>query len=519
MTDDVGDELDPLPTADAASALQRDSFKALHALLPSHQYILREERADDYGVDASLEIIVDGRATNMRSHLQIKGRSATTEDKSGAIRVSIRTSNLNYLLNAICPIYVLYRPEANELRYTYARSAWARVESEDPSWRSQKHISIYFSEVLNSETLDTLRSATITSSRLARAAFETVTRLASAVSTQPSEPDALNITTEPKALAIALLNDRGLALVNAGNAEIVIDKARLIPDETLRQSPRALIALAYALCSRGRYVEANAHVRHALAASPSSIGAEDQSFARHLLDSTEYVTGRITREEFLQHSSYWYVDAPAGLRAQFELILAWELYCSALLSTVASSIEAAERRLRQALDAARQPGIAAGQNQIELITLLLDLHTVISPYIETVLFATQPAFPWDLRFPNQAKDEAVAARARDWHVWRARVYALSDSCRQRGDEFMFCDARLLACAGSVQFERNKILLGVIDGDTPEKISLSLRSEIQELVTLAQKLDSSERELRALLEMSDVEDTDGMQTLLLLSRPT
>lgn len=74
----------PLPIVDAGSILQRQSIKALQNLLPEHEYLFRDERIDDYGVDGSLELLDQGRATNIRAQVQLKGRSAT--NPTGMVR-------------------------------------------------------------------------------------------------------------------------------------------------------------------------------------------------------------------------------------------------------------------------------------------------------------------------------------------------------------------------------------------------------------------------------------------------
>ena len=43
---------------------QRASLDALNHLLPPDQFIFRDERVDDYGIDGSLELVVGARVTN-----------------------------------------------------------------------------------------------------------------------------------------------------------------------------------------------------------------------------------------------------------------------------------------------------------------------------------------------------------------------------------------------------------------------------------------------------------------------
>jgi hypothetical protein len=67
----------PLPTVAAEALLQEASIDALKSALPRKEYLFRDERFDDYGVDGSLELRTAGKATNTRAQVQLKGRSNT----------------------------------------------------------------------------------------------------------------------------------------------------------------------------------------------------------------------------------------------------------------------------------------------------------------------------------------------------------------------------------------------------------------------------------------------------------
>jgi hypothetical protein len=169
--------LGPLPTVDAGSILQEQSIQAFRAALPLSEYLFRDERTDDYGVDGALEIRSDGKATNIRAQVQLKGRSNTQPNADGAIPVQVATSNLNYLLNGICPLYVLYRPETNELRFAFGREEWARIESANPAWKNQASVTIYFKHVLTAEALGNLRQTVVQEAEVQRSISERLNNL------------------------------------------------------------------------------------------------------------------------------------------------------------------------------------------------------------------------------------------------------------------------------------------------------------------------------------------------------
>src|SRR5687768_9584021 len=100
-------DLGPLPRVDTNAELQEASVRALHALLkPDKLFILRDERYQDYGVDASLEVKVGGAATNFRSQVQLRAVGRANRLADGTIAKSVDVSNLNYLINGTSALYI-----------------------------------------------------------------------------------------------------------------------------------------------------------------------------------------------------------------------------------------------------------------------------------------------------------------------------------------------------------------------------------------------------------------------------
>ncbi len=91
--------LGPLPQSDRQSELQELSIRAFQQALPVDRFVLRDERTRDAGVDASLELLIGGRYTNLRSQVQLKGTDSARTNTDGSVSLPVATSNLNYLLN------------------------------------------------------------------------------------------------------------------------------------------------------------------------------------------------------------------------------------------------------------------------------------------------------------------------------------------------------------------------------------------------------------------------------------
>jgi hypothetical protein len=118
---DGHDDLGPLPESDASSVLQIESFRALESALPADRFVLRPEPEPDAGVDRCIELRTDGCYTGMRAHVQVKGKKYLKANDDGSFSYSADVSNLNYLLNGLSPLYVLYTADTKELRYAWVR--------------------------------------------------------------------------------------------------------------------------------------------------------------------------------------------------------------------------------------------------------------------------------------------------------------------------------------------------------------------------------------------------------------
>ena len=134
----TSDDMGPLPQADHNSELQRASIKALTAiLLPMDDLVFRGEPTEDYGVDGSLEVKVADRMTNIRSQVQMKSTGEAKANSDGSISLEVNTSNLNYLLNGPCPLYVLYDASNHDLWYVWAQEEQKKIQSANPHCASR----------------------------------------------------------------------------------------------------------------------------------------------------------------------------------------------------------------------------------------------------------------------------------------------------------------------------------------------------------------------------------------------
>jgi hypothetical protein len=134
-----GTDTGPLPKSHRNAVLQDLSFKAVEARLDANMFVFRKISETDAGVDATIELRIDEMYSNMKAEVQLKCVDSNYRiNKDGSISLSVKPSNLNFLLNGKCPIYMLYHVGINEVRYVWAREERLRIESEKCGWINQK---------------------------------------------------------------------------------------------------------------------------------------------------------------------------------------------------------------------------------------------------------------------------------------------------------------------------------------------------------------------------------------------
>ncbi len=287
----------PYPQGDISSRLQRKSIKKFEALLPEHLFIFRDERIDDYGVDGSLEILIDGNPINMRAQVQLKSKQKKQARKDGIVTLQIETSNLNYLLNGPLGLYILYIEETDELFYTWASDENRRHISMDSDWKDQGTISIPFEQQLNESTLNYIYDRIYQEVGLHRKILET---LAYAPSNDKVSIviNTNTLNTENSIEIENIIESTGITLVAAGYAHVVLEKLSLITYKASISSRFKLIS-SYANFTIGKYQTALGEA--ADAAISEDLQDEDRKFAERLHLASKLNLGVITNDEYYKN--------------------------------------------------------------------------------------------------------------------------------------------------------------------------------------------------------------------------
>ena len=283
--------LGPLPESDQNAILQDRSLKALNALLEPQEVVkFRDERIDDYGVDGSFELRLHGRMTNFRAQVEMKGTGSVEQNKDGRVSLSVRTANLNYLLNGASPIYILFDGDKREFWYVWAQDENRRLQTANSDWKKQETISLRFRERLTLNSLNGIVERVLCEGRMHREVHDSLAR---ATANEPVvvsiEPDSLKVTDPSHARDILLAS--GPAIVAAGFPQEALQLFRLL-DSTIQDLSRVQLTAGYAQYILGKYYNALGHIRQSIARK-QELSDRDRNFLLTLKDACEFHVGII----------------------------------------------------------------------------------------------------------------------------------------------------------------------------------------------------------------------------------
>lgn len=282
-----------LPKIDSNSVLETNSLDALNSFLPKQQFCLRDERIQDYGVDATIEILENGLGTNFRAQIQLKGTRTIKPNKDGSYSLQVETNNLNYLLNNPISIYILYIEPKSEFRFIWARDEFKKLSTDNPNWIRQEKVSLRFDKILNEESLITIRNRIIKTSSLNRDLSEIL--ILSTKSNLFVEINTSSLEITDKKEILSLISYYGINFVNEGFGNEISEKINLL-DRQDRQTPSVQKVVAYLNYYFGHYKTAK-DVISLLLVSEKGILDEDRQILDWVDINCDYRLGKINSSE------------------------------------------------------------------------------------------------------------------------------------------------------------------------------------------------------------------------------
>lgn len=162
------DHLDDLPKRDPNHVTEEKAETAFQVrLTESGRFILQRADRKDYGTDCEIEVVEQGKATNVRVHVQLKGTERPL-NADGSLSIEVSRSNLNYLLMHPHSFYVAYHAPTASLRICLAETVLRQYEHAGKNWTQQQSLTVNFTEELTVERLARLAELAKSAARMAR---------------------------------------------------------------------------------------------------------------------------------------------------------------------------------------------------------------------------------------------------------------------------------------------------------------------------------------------------------------
>ncbi|MEL7832792.1 tetratricopeptide repeat protein [Fodinibius sp. Rm-B-1B1-1] len=155
-----------LPQHHSSHKQEAKSLGKLRELLPNDLFILRSEDGGDYGVDRILEVVSDGSVTNIRAHVQVK--SQKKETKSDSVRFPVPINTINYLLNTIHSLFIIYSVDEDAFYWEWTRqiALSANAKQIDLESTNQKTFSYTFQKMLDTSAFEDIHKKLIADNHL-----------------------------------------------------------------------------------------------------------------------------------------------------------------------------------------------------------------------------------------------------------------------------------------------------------------------------------------------------------------
>jgi len=130
-------------------------------------FLVQQQDRKDYGTDFQIEAMQGGGMTNFRIHVQLKGTDSDA-NKDGSISISVKRTNLNYMLSHPNSVYVCYYATTKQLLVRSADDVFRDLEHQGPGWRIQNSITVRFREPLSGAYQAILHTQAMASSQMRR---------------------------------------------------------------------------------------------------------------------------------------------------------------------------------------------------------------------------------------------------------------------------------------------------------------------------------------------------------------
>ncbi|WP_158963717.1 DUF4365 domain-containing protein [Myroides fluvii] len=143
-----------LPNDSRNIQLEIKSKNYFRLLFDPHRFVVKEETIDN-GIDFRLELKANSKITGFGLNFQLKSTENTKQNIDGSYSKSIKTSNIEYLLNNGQPgFYGFYINQENAIYFVTLKEVIHYLTNSNPKWQEQANHTIKFKNKLDSNSID-----------------------------------------------------------------------------------------------------------------------------------------------------------------------------------------------------------------------------------------------------------------------------------------------------------------------------------------------------------------------------
>jgi hypothetical protein len=492
------DDMGPLPEGDRQDSLQQLSLQALRSALPVDMFLFRRESEDDKGIDGTLEAKLRGRFTDCRANVQLKSTDKPKRNMDGSVSYPIETSNLNYLLNGVSPLYLLWIEPDQEMRYAWAREEWRRLDNENQRWKEQAEFTLRFREVFDAAAVQRIHERVIAEARLGREIHERLARGALG--------ERVVISIDPQTLAsddplqvFEWITSSGMTIVSSGYGSL-LSRWLDVLGPAQRCDARVQLVAAFALVTLGKYQTAFGHLAEA-ATKRANLSASDQRVLEYLQDVCRYQTGGMDEAEYLCRERQR-IERLAGVAAEEHRMAVVRLewlgaHARERRTDLLRQMQAGCRKIQEAEDAAPAQKILARLN-----VLFAEAEELTGKFTTGAMHVRARQ---DMGFPAHEADwHAGLNIAAEWDRWHRDAEALVREAEAEMHPLLVAEAITARLTGVHAFWASARMLKAGSGAKwePKAIFGQLAGQAEQAMEIFRRAGSLEGETRAKLLLAD-----------------
>ncbi len=501
------DDLGPLPKADRKDELEELSFQAFASAFAVDRFRVRSEPGKDRGVDRYLELKFAGHDTNLRAQVQLKSAESPSVNADGSVSKSVKVTNLNYLLNGPCPMYVLYIESTGMLYFAWARDEVSAFDRENRDWMGGESVTIRFSKLLNDSAFEEIETRIAHEARLSRRLHQRLTQASRSES--PRFEIGIDGKITDSEAAKNAIETSGITFVASGYPQRVVELLGLLTTEQLRQK-RTQLVHAYAQLILGRFDLAMGSLREC-GAIAGELAPADQWLYDEIENSCEYRRGRRPQEDYQRR-----VEEIAKIRGgAFEAYAQVEKLRFQFIRTEKGPLR--DKVMLDLEKAVEHVKNGAGASPIltissEVMLLYSKGHEIVSAVLEKIGIQVIRS---NSGIPRASEEElGLEELCQSWSDWLVSAEGLIDRSAQAKHPILYADA---------QYTRASVvalsLLNLLTASEIGWISLSpdfgaqctaAIADAEAAIAVYKSANCLESELRARLALADLFEIGGRQ---------